>query len=101
MCFRKNYTTMSECMIFYGPIVPEINYYIIFYIAGDFAVLLNAGMTMKQAVCFNFLSACTCYIGFVIGEIIGEATDGTQWVLVMTAGMFLYISLVDMVSLVT
>ena len=20
------YTTMSECMIFYGPIVPEINY---------------------------------------------------------------------------
>ena len=57
-------------------------------------------MTMKQAVCFNFLSACTCYVGFVIGEIIGEATDGTQWVLVMTAGMFLYISLVDMVSLV-
>ena len=27
MCFlKKNYTTMSECMIFYGPIVPEINY---------------------------------------------------------------------------
>ena len=25
------YTTMSECMIFYGPTVPEINYYILFY----------------------------------------------------------------------
>ena len=69
------------------------------HIAGDFAVLLNAGMTIKQAVCFNFLSACTCYIGFIAGEIIGEMTDGTSWVLVMTAGMFLYISLVDMVSL--
>ena len=25
------YTTMSECMIFYGPIVPEINYSILSY----------------------------------------------------------------------
>ena len=25
------YTTMSECMIFYGPTVPEINYSILFY----------------------------------------------------------------------
>ena len=23
---KKNYTTLSECMIFFGPIVPEINY---------------------------------------------------------------------------
>ncbi|KAK2170035.1 hypothetical protein NP493_1167g00022 [Ridgeia piscesae] len=63
---------------------------------GDFAVLLNSGMTMKQAVGFNFLSACTCYIGFVAGEIIGETTSGTSWVLLLTAGMFLYIALVDM-----
>ncbi|KAK2177292.1 hypothetical protein NP493_608g02032 [Ridgeia piscesae] len=63
---------------------------------GDFAVLLNSGMTLKQAVGFNFLSACTCYVGFVAGEIIGETTSGTSWVLLMTAGMFLYIALVDM-----
>ena len=25
------YTTMSECMILYGPTVPEINYSILFY----------------------------------------------------------------------
>ena len=30
MCFKKMYTTMAECVIFYGPIVPEINYSIIF-----------------------------------------------------------------------
>ena len=35
---------------------------------GDFAVLLNAGMTVKQAAIYNFLSACTCYLGLVIGE---------------------------------
>ena len=57
-------------------------------------------MTMKQAVGFNFLSACTCYVGFVAGEIIGETTSGTSWVLLLTAGMFLYIALVDMVSAV-
>ena len=31
MYFYLFYTTMSECMIFYGHIVPEINYYIILY----------------------------------------------------------------------
>lgn len=40
---------------------------------GDFAVLLNSGMTVKQAVIYNFLSACTCYIGLVIGEILDTA----------------------------
>ena len=35
---------------------------------GDFAVLLNSGMTVRQAMMYNFLSACTCYLGLVIGE---------------------------------
>ena len=88
-----------HCILKLNPITQTCrSFKLVFTIAGDFAVLLNAGMTVKQAICFNFLSACTCYIGFIIGEVIGEATDGTQWVLVMTAGMFLYISLVDMVS---
>ena len=30
-CIFIFYTTMSECMIFYGPTVPEINYSILFY----------------------------------------------------------------------
>ena len=30
-CIFLFYTTMSECMIFYGPTVPEINYSILFY----------------------------------------------------------------------
>ena len=35
---KKNYTTMSECMIFYRPIVPEINYSILFYSNDSFVV---------------------------------------------------------------
>jgi len=63
---------------------------------GDFAVLLNAGMSMKQAMCYNFLSACTCYCGFVLGVILGEL-DANIYIFGLAGGMFLYISLVDMV----
>ncbi|XP_037089084.1 metal cation symporter ZIP14-like [Pollicipes pollicipes] len=64
---------------------------------GDFAVLLDAGMTVRQAVVYNFLSACTCYLGLVVGILIGDFTESTSFVFALAAGMFLYISLVDMV----
>ncbi|KAK7874174.1 hypothetical protein R5R35_006220 [Gryllus longicercus] len=62
---------------------------------GDFAVLLSAGMTMRQALVANFLSACTCYVGLVLGILLGEFQAST-YVFGFAAGMFLYISLVDM-----
>lgn len=65
---------------------------------GDFAVLLNAGMTMKQAVAYNFLSATTCYLGLVLGIVLGEFTQNSTAIFALAAGMFLYIALVDMVS---
>lgn len=63
---------------------------------GDFAVLLNAGMRLKRAVMYNFLSACMCYIGMIIGIVLGENTAAHTWVFAFAGGMFLYISLVDM-----
>ena len=39
---------------------------------GDLAVLLRAGLSIKQALLFNFMSACLCYVGFVIGALVGE-----------------------------
>ena len=66
--------------------------------SGDFAVLLNAGMSLKRAVMFNFLSACMCYIGMTVGIFLGENTAAHEWVFAFAGGMFLYISLVDMVS---
>ncbi|XP_053385137.1 metal cation symporter ZIP14-like [Mercenaria mercenaria] len=63
---------------------------------GDFAVLLNAGMKIKRAVLYNFLSACMCYLGLVVGIFLGESTAAHTWVFAFAGGMFLYISLVDM-----
>ena len=47
---------------------------------------------------YNFASAIISYIGLVLGIIIGDMESAHSWVLALTAGMFLYISLVDMVS---
>jgi zinc transporter ZupT len=67
--------------------------------SGDFAVLIQSGMTVKQAMLANFLSACSSFIGLIIGILIGQQTEeGNQWVFAVMGGMFLYIALVDMVS---
>lgn len=63
---------------------------------GDFAILLNSGMTVKKALMYNFLSACMCYLGLVVGTLLGENTSAHDWVFAIAGGMFLYISLVDM-----
>ncbi|XP_031565148.1 zinc transporter ZIP14-like [Actinia tenebrosa] len=65
---------------------------------GDFAVLLNAGMSYKQALLCNFLSACTCFIGLVVGLLLGYSTSAVKWIYALAGGMFLYISLVDMLQ---
>ena len=36
------------------------------------AILINAGMSIKQALVYNLLSAVTCYVGFVIGVLVGN-----------------------------
>lgn len=65
---------------------------------GDFAVLLNAGLSYKAAMGFNFLSACACYLGLVIGLLLGYTTAAVKWIYALAGGMFVYIALVDMVS---
>lgn len=62
---------------------------------GDFAVLIKSGMTIKKAVLYNTLSSILCLIGATVGVFIGKIDVG--WVSALIAGMFLYISLVDMV----
>jgi zinc transporter ZupT len=64
---------------------------------GDFAILINSGMTYKQALLFNGLSAACCYLGLVMGILVGENLEANQWIYAVAGGMFLYISLCDMV----
>ncbi|OQR71061.1 zinc transporter ZIP14-like [Tropilaelaps mercedesae] len=65
---------------------------------GDFAVLLGAGMSARQAVLYNFLSALTCFLGLAVGILVGDLTEGTPAIFAFAGGMFLYISLVGMMS---
>lgn len=65
-------------------------------------MLLKAGMTVKQAIVYNLLSALMAYFGMVIGTAVGQYTHNvTSWIFAVTAGMFLYVALVDMVSILT
>ena len=72
-------------------------YNFIFFYLGDFAVLLKAGMTIKQAMICNLISSLLCLFGVLIGLAIGSAHNTAPWIFSATAGMFLYIALVDMV----
>ncbi|KAM9349500.1 zinc transporter ZIP6 [Symphorus nematophorus] len=65
---------------------------------GDFAVLLKAGMTVRQAILYNVLSAMMAYLGMVTGILIGHYAENiSMWIFALTAGLFLYVALVDMV----
>ncbi|KAE8619275.1 hypothetical protein XENTR_v10009711 [Xenopus tropicalis] len=62
---------------------------------GDFVILLNAGMSIPQALFFNFLSACCCYLGLAFGILAGSHFS-SNWIFALAGGMFLYIALSDM-----
>lgn len=65
---------------------------------GDFAVLLKAGMTVRQAILYNVLSAMMAYLGMITGILIGHyAENVSMWIFALTAGLFMYVALVDMV----
>lgn len=64
---------------------------------GDCAVLLRAGMSLRWVLLFNLLSAFLAYWGTVLGTIVSQNTSQvTPWIFATTAGVFLYVALVDM-----
>ena len=72
------------------------------FCTGDFAVLIKSGMTIRQAVFYNMVSALLSYIGLVIGILVGNySDDGKQFALALTAGLFLYVALANMVCLLS
>ncbi|VEL07418.1 unnamed protein product, partial [Protopolystoma xenopodis] len=66
----------------------------------DFAVLLHAGMSVKTAIFYNLLSSLLCALGMILGVFLGSLPEVNAWLFMLTAGMFVYIALVDMFDLV-
>ncbi|KAL3288461.1 hypothetical protein HHI36_002906 [Cryptolaemus montrouzieri] len=64
---------------------------------GDFAMLLKAGMTIKQALFYNLLSSVLSLLGNIVGIYLGNTEYASSWVFAAAAGMFIYIALVDMI----
>uniref|UniRef100_A0A8C9T6X8 Solute carrier family 39 member 8 n=1 Tax=Scleropages formosus TaxID=113540 RepID=A0A8C9T6X8_SCLFO len=64
---------------------------------GDFVILLNAGLSIPQAVFFNILSSLSCYLGLALGILVGGAFAPNA-IFGIAGGMFLYVSAVDMVG---
>lgn len=65
---------------------------------GDFAVLLKAGMSARKAVYYNVLSSVLSLFGMILGILFGDTPEASAWIFSAAAGMFIYIALVDMVS---
>ena len=60
-------------------------------------MLLKAGMSVRQAIFYNILSSILSFIGMATGLLLGGLSDVTPWIFSATAGIFLYVALVDMV----
>lgn len=66
---------------------------------GNYAVLVKCGFSHTQALLFNLLSGSTSLVGFYIG--VSSDSSGSEWILTITIGMFLYISLVELLPSLT
>ncbi|XP_075995163.1 zinc transporter ZIP4 [Genypterus blacodes] len=63
---------------------------------GDFAILLHCGLSVRRAILLNVGSAMTSYIGLYIALSLATDIATTQWIGAITAGLFLYVGLADM-----
>lgn len=65
---------------------------------GDFALLLQTGVSMRRAICLNIVSSVLSFVGMAVGLLIANLhTNMTQWIYAGTAGSFLYIAFADLV----
>ena len=65
---------------------------------GDFGVLIHAGFSRRKALFYNFLSACTAYLGALVVFIFGARAESlSKDILPLAAGGFLYLAAADLI----
>ncbi|KAK7898363.1 hypothetical protein WMY93_019216 [Mugilogobius chulae] len=63
---------------------------------GDFAILLNCGVSIRRALLLNVGSALTSFFGLYIALSVATDVATQQWIAAVTSGLFLYVGLADM-----
>ncbi|XP_034748779.1 zinc transporter ZIP4 [Etheostoma cragini] len=63
---------------------------------GDFAILLHSGVSVRKALLLNLGSAMTSFLGLYIALSVATDLATKQWIAAITAGLFLYVGLADM-----
>ncbi|XP_059251364.1 zinc transporter ZIP4 isoform X2 [Mustela nigripes] len=63
---------------------------------GDFAALLHAGLSVRQALLLNLASALTAFAGLYVALAVDVGEDSEIWILAVATGLFLYVALCDM-----
>ncbi|MBN1951046.1 MAG: ZIP family metal transporter [Bacteroidales bacterium] len=65
---------------------------------GDFGVLIHAGFSRKKALIFNFLSACTAFLGAIMVLVLGNNVANIEkYILSFSAGGFIYLAAADLI----
>ena len=66
---------------------------------GDFIVYKKLGLKTRQAIGLNLFAALLSFGGLYTGIGLASNPAVTSWLLAIVAGLFIYISMVDVVSL--
>ena len=66
---------------------------------GDFIVYKKLGLNTRQALGLNLFAAMISFGGLYTGLALASDTDASQWLLALVAGLFIYIPMVDVVSI--
>ena len=66
---------------------------------GDFVLYKKLGLSTRGALGLNVIAALVSYGGLYLGLTLGTDPTVVDWLLALVAGLFIYIAMVDVVSL--